>query len=315
MKATTITTAGFPQKMWIIIISLLVSSNAFAQDPNWSVNESDYEHTMTFLSFLTIDGNRLDNENDKVAVFVDGVCRGTTNLTYVASQDGYYAFLTAFANIAGETMTIRVYDSENDQVRNISTTFDFEISSHSGTLFQAVSWADPVLSSEAEILDFSFDGIAILDQSTQDRNISIILEDAVDVSSLTPVFELSNNADMFINTVLQESGQNQVDFTTPVNYQVRSQDQSTLNIWTVTVLQVANDLIYRKRNAICYEPGAIKVTSTQNGAQAILLEQGTVIDTKTIIDQEVLFEGLEAGFYDVQIGNIVKAIEINLITN
>ncbi|MGJ8666710.1 MAG: hypothetical protein ACSHW7_10110 [Patiriisocius sp.] len=196
-----------------IVVSMLffimTTSMIHAQDPNWQVNSNDYEYNMTFLSFLTIDGTRLASENDKVAVFVDGVCRGTTNLTYVASQDAYYAFLTAFSNNAGELLTVKVYDSTNNQVRDINTTIPFSINSHTGTLFQALSWADPALNADAEILDFGFEGIIALQTTFENRNINIILDDTVDVTSLTPVYQLSDNSGLFINTVAQTSG---VDF-------------------------------------------------------------------------------------------------------
>lgn len=308
-------TAYFPFRMRLLIFTLLLSANIFAQDPNWTVNESEYEHTMTFLSFLTVDGNRLSSENDKVAVFVNGVCRGTTNLTYEQSQDSYYAFLTAFANGGGETMEIKIYDSQNDVVRDVTTTFQFEINEHRGSLFQAVSWANPVLSSEADIIDFSFEGIVLLDQNINNQDITIILEEAIDITALTPIYELSENADMFINTVPQSSGQDQLDFSNTISYQVRSHDQTALNIWTVTIAQVPNDIVYKRKNAVCYQSGAIQIASTQNGTDAFLIQNEVVIDTRTIENNEALFEGLEPGNYQVQIGNLMKEIEINLISN
>lgn len=305
----------FPFKMKLLIFTLLLSANIFAQDPNWTVNESDYEHTMTFLSFLTVDGNRLNSENDKVGVFVNGVCRGTTSLTYEQSQDSYYAFLTAFANGGGETMEIKIYDSQNDVIRDVTTTFQFEINEHRGSLFQAVSWADPALSSEADIIDFSFEGIVSLDQNISNQEINIVLEEAIDITTLTPVYELSENADMFINTVPQTSGQDELDFSSTISYQVRSHDQSSINAWTVTIAQVPDDIVYKRKNAVCYENGGIQITSTQNGTDAILIQNGVVIDIKTIANNEVLFETLEAGMYQVQIGNLTKDIEINFISN
>ncbi len=302
-----------------IVVSMLffimTTSIIHAQDPNWQVNSNDYEYNMTFLSFLTIDGTRLASENDKVAVFVDGVCRGTTNLTYVASQDAYYAFLTAFSNNAGELLTVKVYDSTNNQVRDINTTIPFSINSHTGTLFQALSWADPALNADAEILDFGFEGIIALQTTFENRNINIILDDTVDVTSLTPVYQLSDNSGLFINTVAQTSGVDVLNFSSTVNYQVRSQDQSTLNEWTVTVEQISNEIIYRKRDAVCYQAGAIKVTNNQEGVSVLLSQNGNQIDSKPITNGEVLFEGLEAGAYNVQLGALNKEININLRVN
>jgi hypothetical protein len=39
----------------------------FWTDSNWTVNENNYQYTMTLLGFLNSDGNGLVNLNDKVA--------------------------------------------------------------------------------------------------------------------------------------------------------------------------------------------------------------------------------------------------------
>lgn len=296
-------------------LCVFISTQIMAQVPDWSVNENNFEHTMTFLSFITIDGNRLENTNDKVAVFVNNDCRGVTNLTYVESQNKYYAFLTAFANVANETLTVKVYDSQNDEVKTIDSTINFEINEHQGTLFQAVSWAEPALNSEAEILEFGFEGISILQQTILDRDITLVIEDVFDLSALTPIFEISDNATLFKDFITQTSGGNILDFSNIITYQVRSQDQSLLSTWTITVIQTSNDFVYYKRDEVCYKKGAIKVVSSQNGQQVLLFQDEIQLDTQTLTNDEVLFEELEEGTYVVQIGNLTKEITINLQTN
>ncbi len=298
-----------------LFMAVTITSTAFAQDPNWTVTPSDYEYSMTVLAFLTLDGERLDNENDKVGVFVNGICRGTTNLTFVESQDAYFAYLSAYSNTAGETMSVQIYNSVTDEVRSIAETISFEISAQEGTLFQAVSWADPALSAAADILSFEFDNVNPLDQSIDNQNILITVDDTVDVSALTPVFSLSPGADLFINTVLQVSGVSQADFTNTVNYQVRSQDQSIINEWTVSVQQISSDFVFRKKDAVCFEQGVIKINSQQDGATAVLTLNDAVVASQSFNNNEVLFVNLGVGDYQVQIGNIIKTISINLRTN
>jgi hypothetical protein len=67
----------------------------FLTGSNWTVNENNYQYTMTLLGFLNSDGNGLVNLNDKVA-FVNGECRGVTNVIYVVSEKRYCAYLTVF---------------------------------------------------------------------------------------------------------------------------------------------------------------------------------------------------------------------------
>ncbi|MGJ8666711.1 MAG: hypothetical protein ACSHW7_10115 [Patiriisocius sp.] len=88
-----------------------------------------------------------------------------------------------------------------------------------------------------------------------------------------------------------------------------------MNEWTVTVEQISNEIIYRKRDAVCYQAGAIKVTNNQEGVFVLLSQNGNQIDSKPIINGEVLFEGLEAGAYNVQLGALNKEININLRVN
>ena len=298
-----------------LMIVVLITSTLQAQDPNWSVNTSDYEYSMTVLAFLSVDGERLANENDKVGVFVNGICRGTTNLTYVESQDAYFAYLSAYSNTAGETISVQIYNATTDEIRSVAETFQFEISAQKGTLFQAVSWADPALSAEAEILAFEFENVTALDQIVEGRNILITVDNTVDISALTAIYSLSAGASLFINTAPQTSGVSQVDFTNPVTYQVRSQDQTIINEWTVSVQQLSSDYIFRKKDAVCFEQGAIKINSQENGTTASLKLGNTTIATQNFIANEVVFTGLDAGDYQVQIGNIIKAITINFRTN
>ena len=38
-----------------------------AQNPNWSVNASNYQYSMTFTTFLNVNGTTLSSVDDKVA--------------------------------------------------------------------------------------------------------------------------------------------------------------------------------------------------------------------------------------------------------
>ena len=145
------------------VVLFFIGINAFGQSPNWSVNENNFQYTMSFVSFVNVDGIELSNADDKVAAFVNGECRGVTNLTYVASEDKYYAYLTVFSNENSEILNFKIYDSVNDSVKDVEKTKNFEINEHYGNLFQAFSIASPSLSSAAEITDFNFNLIEVID--------------------------------------------------------------------------------------------------------------------------------------------------------
>ncbi|SHG51835.1 hypothetical protein [Winogradskyella jejuensis] len=305
-------------KHYSLVLFLFLGVYANAQDPNWVVDENEFEFTMTFVSTLNLDGTELSSTNDQLAAFVGSELRGVANLTYVASADRYYAYLTAFANTNGEILSFKIYDSVNDTVRDVSTTVVFETNGHQGNIFQAVSFADPVLNNETDILTYSFSGVTAVNTliDATSNEIVINVDQSQDITSLTPVFTLSSGASLYIGTVEQTSNIDSVDFTNPVTYSVLSEDNSILEDWTVTVNKVNTDLQYFKKDAVCYEDGAIKVVTTENFTVPVrLFFNSTEIASQSFINGEVLFPNLDANTYEVRIGNIIKNIEVELRTN
>lgn len=49
-----------------MLVFMLIGFYAFGQAPNWTVNENNFEYTMTLVAFVTIDGNNLSSTNDLV---------------------------------------------------------------------------------------------------------------------------------------------------------------------------------------------------------------------------------------------------------
>ncbi len=293
------------------IILLFIGYNALGQAPTWSVNENDYEYTMSFVAFLNVNGTDLQSTNDKVGAFVNGVCRGVTNLTYVSSENRYYAYLNVFANENNETIDFKIYNSSSNQVISVSKTKSFEINEHYGNVFQAYSIAEPALNTEAAIIDFDFANSTEKDKIFKTNAITLLLDNSDDVTSLTPVFQLSNGAKLFIGTIEQESNMNTIDFSSPVQFRVVSEDQSVLEEWTIEVKQTSGDIIYYKKDAVCYQGGGIKIVSTRNNEEVSLLKNGVIFSKQTITNGETIFNNLEVATYNVQIGNISKEIIIN----
>lgn len=300
--------------IYITIVLLFMDTVTFGQSPNWSVNENDFQYTMSFLGFVSVDGFRLNNAEDKIAAFVNGECRGVTNLVYEESQDEYYAYLIIFSNTNEETVNFKIYDSTNNLVKNIEKTMVFEINEHYGNLFQAYSFGSPALNTAAEITEFGFKDVSHNDYVLENNQITIYLDNSIDVSALNALFNLSVGAKLFIGTTEQVSGENTLDFTNPVKFQVRSEDQSVLKEWTV-VVQLASSInaTYYKKDAVCYSGGAIKVLFTENeGDEVTLVSNGTIKNTKIISNGEAVFSNLESGTYQIKVLGNVKEININL---
>ena len=213
----------------------LATSSLLAQTPSWSVDESLYEFSMTFVAKINIGGERLASSADLVGAFVGGQCRGVANPTYIASSDAYYVYLTVFGNTTGETITFKVYRADTNEEITISRTIDFESNQHIGSRFQSFSIAEPPLRSGAELTSFGFNGQVADSLSISDDNISFFFVEDIDETQLTPNFTMSDGASAFIRQVEQTSGVGVRDFSSPVVYQIMSEDESVLNEVTVSV--------------------------------------------------------------------------------
>ena len=299
-----------------IFIFLVVSfSSEYAQIPGWKANEPDYQFTMTIVSKLNMDGVQLVNPNDMVAAFVGNTCRGVSKLTYVAGAKTYYAYLTVFSNTPGEVITFYIYNSVANKIVKVNKTISFAAYQNIGNLYQSYSIAEPALSDKAEMLTFGFLNSKASSHSITTGLVKINIPKSNALSNLTPVFTLSKGANLFKNKILQPSGTNSLDFSSPVVFEVLSEDESALTSYTVNVTQVIEPAMFYKKDAVCAKLGAIRVVSNNEGALAQISYNGKQIDSKTILNGEVVFDGLLSGTYVATIGSDNKTIVINQKTN
>jgi len=282
----------------------------FAQTPGWVVNESDYQYTMTFVAKINVDGKQLININDRVGAFVGNVCRGVSGVTYVASKKSYYAYLTVFSNNQGEAISFKIYDHSTGKTTAVAKQVIFIINEHRGNLIQSYSIAEPALSSTAEILSFDFKEAPSLSTVISNGTVQVNISESYSLTKLKPVFTLSSGATLFDNGVLQVSGETLKNFSSSVNYQVLSADESTIRNYKVNVTQVTDRTLFYKKDAVCYAPGAIKVVSKREGASVQVTSNGRTIATKQITNGEALFPNLNAGSYIATLGNEWKIINI-----
>lgn len=298
-----------------LFIQFYLSSNVLlAQAPNWSVDENAYQYTMTFLAKLNVNGKQLVSTNDKVGSFVGNTCRGTSGVTYVASKNTYYAYLTVFSNTQDEVINFKLYDSANDKVVNVSKQVSFKVNEHRGNLFQSFSIAEPALNNKSEVLNFDFKDIKSVSSTINNDKINISLYDIHSLTALKPVFTVSKGAKLLKDRVAQNSGDNIVNFSSEVTYEVLSEDESSLSNYTVFVKQLPTPTFFYKKDAVCYAGGVIKVVSNKEGTMVTINKNGTEILTKKIINGEAIFTNLDVDSYIVSIGGQAKLINITLKT-
>jgi hypothetical protein len=301
------------KKRAVILIFFFISFvQLFAQAPTWSVNESNYQFQMTFVAKLNVEGVRLTNSNDLVGAFVGITCRGASGLTYVASENSYFAYLTVFSNTPGEAITFNLYNSSKNEIIKVSKTMNFEAERHLGDLFQSYTIAEPALSNKAEIVSFDFLNINKVSSVISSGSVKLGITQANPLTSLTPVYVLSNGARLYKDRILQSSGTTSMSFIAPVTFEVLSEDESTLVKYTVEVTPMLVPAVFYKKDVVCYEGGVIKVLFPIEKENVVLTKAGVTLSTQIINTGQAIFTNLTEGTYQISVGGNVKDIKINL---
>jgi gliding motility-associated-like protein len=222
------------------IFSGLTALNA--QAPSWTVDASKFQHTMTVVAFLSADGVTLEDPQDKIGAFVGNEVRGAASPVFSASADRHLAFLTIYGNLEGEVISFKIYDHSASKTVTVSKTMVFSIDGQSGNVFQAFSAANPVLNNIAEVEQFGFTDITPVTAEETSEGIDIVLEYDQDLSALTPEFTLSTGATLFMDRTKINSADAPMDFSEMIIFSVRSEDESVLREYKVTVSRrVASD--------------------------------------------------------------------------
>ncbi len=297
------------KKLICMLCTLYYLGTAFGQNPDWKVVEQDFEHTMSLVAFVNVDGRTLTGEGDIVAAFVNGECRGVSKLTEVKSHQEHLAYLTLFSNSNNEVMSFRIYDAENNRVVDVEQQLVFRINEHRGNLLQPYSIAQPTLRASANISEIGLSGINPLSKTKEDGKVVFKVENNTPLSQHTLLFEMADGAQLFLNNQPLVSGDNLMDFSQPITLQVRSEDRSVMRAWTVAI-ELMGDILVFRRNATCFDGGAIKVTGNSEGQSFSLSRGGQVVSTRSMVSGEVLFENLVQGNYTVNSEAFEKQVTI-----
>jgi len=227
-------------KILILIFWFTISVVTCSAQPNWGLNPQDYEFSMTITGKVTTNGYFSVNENDLVAAFANGECRGITNLKYEKFMDGYFAYLMVFSNTPIEEITFKIFNASENEIVSTKDTINFTINQIVGSLNVPYIFSSNLLNSEARLLSFE-----IPDQvgETLIVNHNFYLKRDLN-STLTEIkaeFSTSTGAKVYVNGVPQFSGTTINDFTVPVHYMVISADMSDTVVYKVRVSVGEND--------------------------------------------------------------------------
>ena len=85
------------------------------------LNVHDYQYNGSITAAVVVEGIEIGSEQDQLAVFVDGECRGYVNGMYVPFTDSYIFPLMTYSNYTEEEMSFDFYHaSEGKTYNNIS---------------------------------------------------------------------------------------------------------------------------------------------------------------------------------------------------
>lgn len=212
---------------------IFISFSLSAQNPNWSINRADFEYQMQFTASLKVDGNLLTNTNDQVAAFVGNELRGFGNVVFDADDNKYVCFFPAYSNTIGETLSFKIYNSTTNTVVNAVQTQVFSIDERVGGVFQSFLISNTSLNNQAVLSSFNFQEITAVSNSKNANTFTIVLPVGTNLTSLIPVFSVSNKAEVFIDFKKQISGSSTVDFSNAVTYQILSEDEKVLEEYII----------------------------------------------------------------------------------
>lgn len=222
------------KKMNTALMMLICIATVHAQ-PSWTVNPGSYQYSMTIVAFLNVNDKELESIQDKVAAFVNGEVRGVASPIFVGSAERHLVYLSVFANRENENVEFKIFDSATGNVVDVSRTLEFKIDAQHGNAFQAFSIANPPLNNEAEIINFGFTDTDSVSTTILEEEVDIILEFDQDLQNLSPEFQLSEGAKLYLDRSHIPSGETTNDFSEPISYSVLSEDGSQLKTYTVNV--------------------------------------------------------------------------------
>ena len=96
-----------------IDVPLTIRVTVRGEEPDWAVNVSDFENSMSLIGTLEILGVPSEDSDDIVAAFIDDECRGVACPEYDADYDSYIIIMSIYGNgnDGGKEVTFKAYDA------------------------------------------------------------------------------------------------------------------------------------------------------------------------------------------------------------
>jgi hypothetical protein len=136
---STMAIGGFVDTLKLDVVAgiepLYVNARVICKDPPWSVNPANFTYSMNMSLQLNIEGTLSTDNQDIVAAFINGECRGKAKVQYVAAVNKWEAFLTVYSDdFSGGDIALQIWDaSACTKYGSVVETFTFESDDLVGT--------------------------------------------------------------------------------------------------------------------------------------------------------------------------------------
>jgi hypothetical protein len=110
----SISLSGLNNVQKILPVRLRVTGNR----PDWSVNPSDYEQSMTVMGQLLIKDYPQDDTEDLIAAFIGNTCVGLASPKYEPAYQDYPVYLQIWGNTSdnGSALTFKIWDASTGNI-------------------------------------------------------------------------------------------------------------------------------------------------------------------------------------------------------
>jgi len=101
---------GFNQKLPLTL-------RVLEQEPDWSINSSDYAYSSNIVGRISVDGLFSEDTYDRIGVFHNDKLSGVAKVVYNSSYQQYYVFLTIYShNAQGDELEFRIWDASEGKI-------------------------------------------------------------------------------------------------------------------------------------------------------------------------------------------------------
>ncbi|MBR0502164.1 MAG: T9SS type A sorting domain-containing protein [Paludibacteraceae bacterium] len=127
-----------------------------AGKPNWNVDPSQFENSMSVIAQLKLDDNYSTDTEDLVAAFINGTCVGVASPKYYSRYDAYFVSLDIYGNStdANKKVVFKAWDASTGVTYpTLSTSSNIKFSSNK--LYG--SMAEPIILSSNKLQEQNLD--------------------------------------------------------------------------------------------------------------------------------------------------------------